>query len=166
CCELFTHPPVVSMGSTPSLLADVTLLPGITEIRPGTSIFLDAAQAQLAGGFEHCAAHVLATVVSKHEGRAILDAGSKALTSDARDAGVCRTAGKGRLVDYDLIVARLSEEHGVVEGPGVERLRLGEKVRIVPNHICPVVNLFEDMHIVREGMVERVMPVSARGRSS
>jgi D-serine deaminase-like pyridoxal phosphate-dependent protein len=164
CREAFTMPPVVSMGSTPSLLADIDLIPGITEIRPGTSIFLDAAQATLAGGVHHGAAHVLATVVSRHGDRAILDSGSKALTSDSRGGGVCATRGKGLLVDYNLMIERLSEEHGVLEGLGVEQLTVGEKVWVLPNHICPAVNLFEQMHLVRDGVVERVLPVAARGR--
>lgn len=159
----FDEPPVVSMGSTPSLLANVPIMDGITEIRPGTYIFLDAAQARLAGGTEHCAAHVIATVVSVHPGRAILDAGSKTLTSDARAGGVTGTRGHGLLVDHDLVVTRLSEEHGVVEHPGADRLEVGEKVRILPNHVCPVVNLFPSMVLLRGGRVERELDIAARG---
>lgn len=157
--------PVISAGSTPGLLSGGSVLPGITEIRPGTYIFLDAAQAGLAGGLEQCAATVLATVVSRpRPDRAILDAGSKALTSDTRAAGVCRTAGYGVLPEFGLTIARLSEEHGVIEGPGVERLTVGQKVRVVPNHICPVVNLFDELVLVRDGLVVDVLPVAARGR--
>lgn len=162
--DAFDRPPVVSMGSTPSQTAEVPLLEGITEIRPGTSIFLDAAQAALAGGLDRCAAHVLATVVSRVGDRAILDAGSKSLTSDARGAGVCATRGHGRIVGTELVLARLSEEHGVVEGPGTRALSVGDRVRIVPNHICPVVNLFDRMVMVRGDAVTRVVEVAARGR--
>lgn len=162
--EAFDAPPDVSMGSTPSQTANVPLLDGITEIRPGTSIFLDAAQAALAGGLQRCAAHVLATVVSRVGDRAILDAGSKSLTSDARAAGVTATRGHGRIDGGDLVLARLSEEHGVVEGPGVDGLSVGDRLRIVPNHVCPVVNLFDRLVLVREGEVTRVLEVAARGR--
>ncbi len=62
------------------------------------------------------------------------------------------------------MIERLSEEHGVLEGLGVEQLTVGEKVWVLPNHICPAVNLFEQMHLVRDGVVERVLPVAARGR--
>ena len=155
--------PLVSMGSTPSLLADVPLRTEIDEIRPGTYIFLDAAQAALAGGEDRCAAHVLATVVSVQRGRALLDAGSKALTSDARSVGVTATVGYGRLVDHDLVVTRLSEEHGVVEDPAAERLEVGQKVRILPNHICPVVNLFSTMRLVRGDEVLGDVAVAGRG---
>lgn len=153
-------PLTVSMGSTPSLLADVPLRPGITEVRPGTYVFNDLQQAGWAGGLEHAAAHVLASVVSVQLGRAILDAGSKTLTSDRRGG----QEGHGLLVDHGLNVVRLSEEHGVVEGPGVERLRVGDKVRVLMNHVCPVVNLFRDVHLVRGDEVVEVLPVAARGR--
>lgn len=157
--------PVVSAGSTPGLFSGMPYLPGITEIRPGTYIFLDAAQAALAGGLEHCAAFVLATVVSRpRPDRAILDTGSKALTSDTRAAGLCRTEGHGVLPDYGLTIARLSEEHGVVEGPGAEVLQVGQRVRVIPNHICPVVNLFDEVVALRGGRVEAILPVAARGR--
>ena len=158
--------PVVSLGSTPSLLAAVPLRPGITEMRPGTYLFNDLQQARWAGasgdwrdGLEHAAAHVLASVVSMRGDRAILDAGSKSLTSD-RAVG---HDGHGLLVDHGLTVARLSEEHGVVEGPGVERLRVGDKVRVLMNHVCPVVNLFPVMHLLRGDEVVEVLGVSGRG---
>ena len=123
------------------------------------------AQAALAGGLDRCAAWVLATVVSRPgPDRAVLDTGSKSLTTDARPRGVCRTSGCGLLPDHGLTIARVSEEHGVVEGDGVERLRIGDKVRVVPNHICPVVNLFDEVVAVRGGVVEMVLPVAARGR--
>jgi D-serine deaminase-like pyridoxal phosphate-dependent protein len=157
--------PEISMGSTPGLLSGIGYRKGITETRPGTYVFLDAAQAGLAGGYEHCAAHVLATVVSRPRGDvAILDTGSKSLTSDTRSAGVCKTSGHGLLVDYGLTIARLSEEHGVVEGDGVQQLQVGQKVRVLPNHICPVINLFDQVVLVRTGRVELVLPVAARGR--
>lgn len=160
----FDAPPVVSMGSTPSLAAAVPLITGITEIRPGTSIFFDAAQAALAGGLDRCAAQVVATVVSRVGSRAILDAGSKSLTTDTRAAGVCATRGHGVLLETGGVVARLSEEHGVVEGDDADGLSVGRRVRIVPNHVCPVVNLFERLIVVRDGRVVRVLPVATRGR--
>ncbi len=178
--------PVVSLGSTPSLLAAVPLRAGITELRPGTYAFNDLQQARWASatgrwedGLEHAAAHVLASVVSvlgdaqrspapageldrqgrERPWRAILDAGSKALTSD-RAVG---HEGHGLLVDHGLTIARLSEEHGVVEGSGVDRLRVGDKVRILMNHVCPAVNLFPVMHLVRGDVVVEALPVAGRG---
>ncbi len=158
--------PVVSLGSTPSLLAAVPLRAGITEMRPGTYLFNDLQQARWAAasgdwrdGLAHTAAHVLASVVSVQGQRLILDAGSKALTSD-RAVG---QDGHGLLVEHGLTIARLSEEHGVIEGPGVEQLRVGEKVRVLMNHVCPVVNLFPVMHLVRGEDVVEVRDVGARG---
>jgi D-serine deaminase-like pyridoxal phosphate-dependent protein len=157
--------PVISVGSTPGLLSGAGYRQGITEIRPGTYIYLDASLTGLAGGQDHCAAHVLATVVSRPgPGRAVLDAGSKSLTSDTRPSGLGKTQGNGLLVDYGLTIARLSEEHGVVEGEGADRLSIGQKVRVLPNHICPVINLFDEVVAVRNGQVEMVLPVAARGR--
>jgi D-serine deaminase-like pyridoxal phosphate-dependent protein len=165
---LIDGPPVVSLGSTPSLLAAVPLRPGITELRPGTYLFNDLQQARWAGaldggdGLAHAAAHVLASVVSARPDRLILDAGSKSLTSDRRADG----DGHGLLVDHGLQVRSLSEEHGVVQlppgasgAPGV-----GSKVRVLMNHVCPVVNLFEVMHLTRGDEVVEVLPVAARGR--
>lgn len=160
----FPSPPIVSLGSTPSLSAEVPLLDGVDEIRPGTYPFLDAAQAALAGGLDRCAAHVLATVVSRIGDRAVLDAGSKSLTSDTRAGGVCATRGHGVLDGHDLVLDRLSEEHGVIEGPGTSVLEVGQRVRIVPNHVCPVVNLFGRLILVRGDRVTRVLDATTRGR--
>lgn len=163
--------PVISAGSTPALAAGVPCYPGVTELRPGTYIFFDAAQAHAAETLEHCAAHVLATVVSRPApDRAILDSGSKTLTADVRGTGVCATEGHGLVCDLGgrpypgLVVTHLSEEHGIVEGPTVDQLQVGQKVFVLPNHICPVVNLFDEVFCARNGQVERVLPVAARGR--
>ncbi|MBA2667992.1 MAG: alanine racemase [Trueperaceae bacterium] len=162
--DLLVDHPEISMGSTPSLLAQVPLLPTITEVRPGTSIFLDAAQATIGGEADWCAAHVLATVVSVQSGRAVLDAGSKALTSDTRPDGVAASPGFGRLVDHDLTITSLSEEHGVIRDGRADRLEVGARVRVLMNHVCPVVNLFSHMHLVRGGEVVEVLEVAGRGR--
>lgn len=155
--------PVVSVGSTPGLLGGAEFLPGLTEFRAGTYVFLDAAQARIAGGIEHCAASVLASVVSRPSpDRAILDAGSKTLSSDRRSGGLCHVDGFGLLPDIGVGISRLSEEHAVIEGAGAGHLELGQKVRVIPNHICAVVNLFPEMIGVRDDVVERVIPVQAR----
>lgn len=163
---------VVSLGSSPSALAEVPLLPGINEMRPGTYIFGDLQQARWSAfggdwrtGLGACAAHVLASVISVQPNpdgswRALLDAGSKTLTSDTA-AG---HAGHGYLVDHDLTIARLSEEHAVVEASGDRpRLPVGSRVRVLMNHVCPVVNLFQEMVLVRGDVVEARLPVAGRG---
>ena len=163
---------VVSLGSTPSALGAVPLLPGINEMRPGTYIFGDLQQARWAAGddgwqagLDAAAAHVMASVVSlQHHPdgswRALLDAGSKTLTSDS----AVGHAGFGYLVDHGLTITRLSEEHAVVEAPaGKAQPTVGAKVRVLMIHVCPVVNLFSEMVLVRAGVVESRLPVSGRG---
>jgi D-serine deaminase-like pyridoxal phosphate-dependent protein len=161
--DRFPERPIVSLGSTPSLSAEIPLRPEIDEIRPGTAVFFDAQQAGLAGGLDHCAAHVLATVVSRSGDRAILDAGSKSLTSDGIREGVLAVRGFGTLRGGGTVV-RVSEEHGVVEGPDAQRLAVGDRVEIVPNHVCPVVNLFDRLVLVEDGHVTRTLAVATRGR--
>ena len=130
----------LSVGATPT--AD--LLPAgaaVTEMRPGTYVFGDANQAALGSmALSECALGVVATVVSTPEaGRAVIDAGSKALSSDLRVSGL---EGWGRVLGRDdLTVARLSEEHGVVLANGATGLRAGDRVVVVPAHACTTVNL-------------------------
>lgn len=106
--------------------------------------------------------HILATVVSRPtEDRAILDAGSKALTSD-----LLGFSDYGMIVDYpEAVITGLSEEHGTVDLSKVQgrRPEIGEKVRIIPNHTCVVSNLFDIMTFHRDGIVTRVEEVAARG---
>lgn len=163
--------PVISAGSTPALSGNVPTHPGITELRFGTYIFNDAAQAKVMGTTDHSAAYVLATVVARPApDRAILDSGSKTLSMDAWAPGVCWTGGYGLVCDLSgapyagMMVTGLSEEHGTVKGSAVDQLQVGQKVLVLPNHICPVINLFDEMYAVRGGHVEMVLPVAARGR--
>lgn len=154
--------PIVSNGGSPSLFS-AHLVPSATEHRAGTYIYNDRSMVR-AGHctFDDCAMHILATVVSRPTAdRAILDAGSKALTSD-----LLGFSDHGMIVDYpDAVITGLSEEHGTVDlskctGP---RPEIGEKVRIIPNHTCVVSNLFDTMTFHRDGMVTRVESVAARG---
>jgi D-serine deaminase-like pyridoxal phosphate-dependent protein len=99
------------------------------------------------------------------ETRAILDSGSKTLSSDLIPRGAA--AGYGFLVDYpDAVIERLSEEHAMVDLSRCERKpALGEQVRILPNHVCVVTNLHDEVAVSRDGMVEGIWPVAARGRT-
>lgn len=159
------EPEIVSGGSTPTAFRSHEIA-GVTEIRPGTYVFNDRTTAGIdACAWDDCAYTVLATVVSTAvAGQAVVDAGSKALSSDAiRAPGL---VGYGQLLDRpDVFVARLSEEHGVLELSRSEwRPRVGERVRIIPNHVCVSVNLHERVWGVRGERVERAWPVQARGR--
>lgn len=154
--------PVVSHGGSPSLY-DSDLVTSATEHRAGTYIFNDRSMVR-AGmcDFDDCAMHVLATVVSRPtETRAVLDAGSKALTSD-----LLGFSDHGLMIEYpDASIAALSEEHAVVDLSRSERKpEIGERVRIIPNHTCVVSNLFDRLVFHRNGVVTRIEPVAARGQ--
>ncbi len=155
-------PEVVSTGGTPDLWRahEVT---AATEYRPGTYIYLDRFQvAEGVGQLDDCALTVLATVVSRPTAdRAVLDAGSKALTSDTLGM-----QGFGLIVEYpDAVLSGLSEEHGLVDlGRCKDRPVVGDLVRIVPNHSCPVTNLYDTVALIRGDQVVEILPVAARGR--
>jgi D-serine deaminase-like pyridoxal phosphate-dependent protein len=90
----------------------------------------------------------------------VVDAGSKALSSDPlRPQG----GGYGWLQGRRSRLERLSEEHGVVELADGESLRIGQRVRILPNHACPVVNLHDRIFLVRHDRVDAELQVAARG---
>jgi D-serine deaminase-like pyridoxal phosphate-dependent protein len=157
----------VSIGSTPSLSAGVAR-PGIHELRAGTSVFYDAFQTQLTGHLEWCAATVLATITSTPAAdRAIADAGAKALSIDRRESGLLARPGHGAILGHaDLQITGLSDEHAVIRGADAgRRLTIGDRVRIIPNHVCPTVNLHDVAVGLRGEHVETVWPVAARGRT-
>jgi D-serine deaminase-like pyridoxal phosphate-dependent protein len=151
----------VSTGGTPDMWSKEGLEP-ITEYRAGTYIYNDRATvAAGAASFNDCALTVLSTVVSRPtDNRAIIDAGSKSLTSDLlgmEGFGVLKS-------NPDTRVYQLSEEHGFVGTDAGARLALGELVRVVPNHCCPVSNLFDRVAIIRGNRVLGAVRVDARGR--
>lgn len=157
----------VSIGSTPSLIHG-EILPGITEIRPGTYILMDAAQGRVLGDYRRCAVSVLATVVSTNApDRVVVDAGVKALTSFTRGAGICATPGFGLVKGFgDLRVQKLYDEHGIIiSAEAYAKLKVGDKVEIIPNHVCPMINLYDKLHIVAEGNVVAELPILCRGKS-
>lgn len=152
----------VSVGSTPTARHAMTVA-GVTECRPGNYVFNDASQVSLGTcGLEDCAMSVLATVVSAPApDRAVLDAGSKTLSTDPLRP---RAEGYGWVLGRRGRLSRLSEEHGVVDVAEGERLRVGEKVRVLPNHACVVSNLHDRVLAVRGERVEAEWRVAARGR--
>lgn len=153
----------VSMGSSGTARFGIGL-EGTTEFRPGTYVFNDRTQVALgAAAREECAAAIVATVVSRAvPGQAVIDAGSKVLTSDRMLVANPRPTFGELADDPDCEVVRMSEEHGILGGGAVERLAVGDRVAVLPNHICPVVNLFDSVRVLRAGNVER-WPVDARG---
>jgi D-serine deaminase-like pyridoxal phosphate-dependent protein len=159
-------PHTVSGGSTP-LAWRMHEVPGVNEVRPGTYVYNDRTTAEIgACDWEDCALTVLATVVSVSvKGQAVVDAGTKAL---GREPLRAEGDGYGVLLDHpDVIVSRMSEEHGILDLSRCSwRPRLGDQVRIVPNHVCIVVHLFDEIIGVRGHAVETRWPVTARGRDS
>ena len=163
--------PEVSVGSTPTVLASESY-EGITEIRPGNYVFMDRTPVRLGlVGLERIALTVLATVVSRNESYLIIDAGSKVLSSDRGAHGTDAVAGCGLAFPIGpeddladgLNVVKLSEEHGFVEHGGHD-LRIGTKLRLVPNHACPVVNLADELVIVSGDREVARWRVAARGK--
>jgi len=154
--------PVISAGATPTMLTAAGSR--VTEIRAGTYALGDRQQWFLGSiPAEGCAAVVAATVVSEHADRTILDAGAKALTKDKADW----LEGYGAIPAYpSLVIERVNDYHGIARvPPGVARPRIGEVVAVVPNHICPVVDLVSSFHVVNADGSTEIWPVDARGRS-
>ena len=153
----------VSGGSTPTS-RHYTGACGLTEMRPGAYVFNDRTQVdRWSARVEDCAQTVLATVISTPEpGRAVLDVGSKALGADRAP----ESPGYGMLKEDNAArLVRLNEEHGFVDlSEASVRLRVGDKVEVIPNHCCVVTNLFDEMIAVRGGDVVETWPVAARGR--
>lgn len=152
----------ISNGGSPDFYASAAVA-SATEHRPGTYIYSDRMQVAFGhGSLSDCALTVLATVVSRPtQDRAILDAGSKALAAD-----LAPVPGHGHIVEYpDAVITMLNEEHASVDlSACAARPAIGDKLRIIPNHVCVVSNLFDSVHLTEGGMVVEEVPVAARGR--
>jgi D-serine deaminase-like pyridoxal phosphate-dependent protein len=127
---------------------------GVTEIQPGSFILMDCAYHTVRPEFG-CALSVLATVVSRHPGRYVLDAGSKAISRDFGTPVIKGPSGEQ--------VSKLSEEHTLVDCEG-ESPRLGDRREVIPAHCCATMNLHRQCVAVRGGRVEAVWPIEASGR--
>jgi D-serine deaminase-like pyridoxal phosphate-dependent protein len=154
--------PVVSVGSTPTILASESY-EGINEVRPGNYVFMDRTPLRL-GLIEadQIALSVLATVVSRNSDYLIVDAGSKVLSSDlgahgtsgVADFGVAYTVEDFAAKSKGLSVLKLSEEHGFLQRNGTD-IPIGSQVRIIPNHSCVVANLVGNYHVIHNGEIKR-----------
>jgi D-serine deaminase-like pyridoxal phosphate-dependent protein len=154
---------MVSTGGTPNL-KNVGKLKGATEHRPGTYIYND--RMQVAAGvasWDDCALTIYSTVVSRAgPDRGILDAGSKTLTSDTGGG----LDGHGLILEHpEARIARFAEEHGFLDlARSNTRPHVGDIVRIVPNHVCVVVNMMDEVVMVRGDEIIGTLPVAARGK--
>jgi D-serine deaminase-like pyridoxal phosphate-dependent protein len=155
---------VVSAGSTPTALASAR--GAVTEERPGTYVFGDRQQAALGSiGPDAIAAVIVATVTSVNPGarRFVVDAGAKMLSKDVAPY----VDGHGEIPALGgVAVARLADHHGIVDAPdGAALPEVGQVVAVLPNHICPVVNLVDAFLVVRDGRLVDTWAVDARGRN-
>lgn len=154
--------PILSGGGTPSLLT-LADYPMMTEHRAGTYVYNDVMMVESkAATWDDCAMHVRTTVVSRPtEDRAIIDAGSKVLT---REQYFVKNF--GHVVEYpDAAVVGLSEEHGMIDfSKSAAKPKVGEVINIIPNHCCVVSNMVDEVYGLRNGKVEVVWPVAARGK--
>jgi D-serine deaminase-like pyridoxal phosphate-dependent protein len=151
---------IVSGGSTPGA-SKTPLIPQTTEIRPGTYVFYDASSlAAKVCSEADCALRVLTTVVSTAvPGQCVIDAGSKTFSSD-------QTFGVGTFAHFperSWTMRKMNEEHGYVEIDGTTP-RVGERVWVVPSHVCATVNLHDDIAYGRRGRVDGTWKVAARGK--
>ena len=161
----------ISIGATPTLLVGIDIHE-IDEIRPGNYVFLDRTSLSL--GLitkDQVSLTIIATVVSKNDDYVIIDAGSKVLSSDKGAHGTNRLESYGRIYPehyflndeylHELIL--LSEEHGFIKRDSYD-FKIGEKVRIIPNHSCAVANLTDSYIVTRENKVISSWMVHARGK--
>ncbi|MFV1849974.1 MAG: D-TA family PLP-dependent enzyme [Thalassospira sp.] len=153
--------PIRSSGGTPDMWKSHEV-PNATEHRIGTYIYNDRSlMAREVCGEDDCALRVLAEIVSlPAPGRAIIDAGSKVLTSD-----LLGLEGYGYVVGHpEVNVVGLSEEHGILHfEPDLTPFEIGERIKIIPNHVCVVSNMLDQVHLVRGDDIKTV-DVTARGK--
>jgi D-serine deaminase-like pyridoxal phosphate-dependent protein len=156
---------IVSGGSTPTLFHSHEI-DGLTEIRPGTYVYNDINTVRSGGcAMEDCAASILATVVSTaRPGQMIVDGGSKTFSSD-------RPVNSSEVTFGYLVEApgsrfhKMNEEHGYIDITRAEcEFTVGDRVHIIPNHICVAVNLHDQVYGIRRDQVEEVWKVEGRGK--
>ncbi len=155
---------IVSGGSTPTAF-QTHVMKTVTEIRPGTYVFNDFNTVSAgAADLGRCALSVHVTVVSTAvKGRAVIDGGSKTFSSDRLRGG--EAPGFGCCVELPgLVLETMSEEHGHLNVEGVGRpLKIGERLRFIPNHVCTALNLHNEIWGARNGDVVERWKIEARG---
>jgi D-serine deaminase-like pyridoxal phosphate-dependent protein len=155
---------IVSGGSTPTAYQS-HLIAGLTEIRPGTYVFNDRNTMGVgACSLANCALRVLVTVVSNAvSGHAIIDGGSKTFSSDRWLSG--GKEGFGLVIEHpEILFESMSEEHGHLNlSASPHRLLIGERLSILPNHVCSCVNMHDRIWYHRKGVVEGSWKIEGRG---
>lgn len=166
----------ISVGSTPTARFIGKQVKQVahfapTEMRPGNYVFLDRTQVALgAATLDTCAMFIAATVVARPApDRVILDSGAKTLALDGA-RGFEAMPGHGLVIHEDgtpdptLVIERLSEEHATVRATSPTRLKIGDRVRVLPNHACVVTNLMDELVMAENGVATGAITVDARGR--
>ncbi len=151
---------VISNGGSPGMWRAQDV-PVATEYRIGTYVYNDRSlQARGICTWDECALSVLTTVISvPAPDRAVIDAGSKVLTSD-----LLGLEGHGYVLGRpDILVQGLSEEHGVLKADKIN-LKVGDRLWIIPNHACVVTNMVDQVESVRGNSHLGPLPVVARGK--
>jgi D-serine deaminase-like pyridoxal phosphate-dependent protein len=159
----------VSVGSTATAIPCASV-PGVTEVRPGTYIFYDPMQADKGACDETMyAAHVDATVISVKGSLVVIDAGSKSISTDCPpDKPPYNFKGFGKVLGHEnLILRSMTEEHGMLENISPsDILSVGDRLSIVPNHICTTVNLYDYAYLVGDGNEIKRIELLARGANT
>ena len=147
---------VVSTGGT-GTAEFCALIPGVTELQPGSFIFMDTDYRNAVGTFFSNSLTILSTVVSKQGPRAVtIDSGLKSLTTDS---------GLAECKDSRYTYGVLGDEHGsLVWEEGTPPLSVGDRVEMIPSHIDPTVNLHDFYYAHRSGMIEEIWAVDSRGK--
>ena len=156
---------VVSGGSTPTLFRSHEVT-GVNEIRPGTYVYNDVNTVRSGGcTWDDCAVSILTTVVSTaRKGHMIVDGGSKTFSYDRFQGGDGRGFGIVK-EDPAAEVERFSEEHGHLNISRSERsYRVGDRLSIIPNHVCTTVNMHDEIYGVRGEQVQEIWRVAGRGK--
>lgn len=162
-------------GSTPTAKS-VASVPNITEVHPGEYAFygmnhVGPGVCELAD----CALTAVVTVVGRpYRNRAIIDGGRKTLSGDINPtvSPICGLDGYGKVLDLDaqpidgVELVSMHEEHGILQLQGEAlSLEVGQRLRVIPNHVCTVTNLHDVLHVLQDGRVQDQWPIMARGKS-
>lgn len=158
----------VSVGSTPSLMQGFDIPKGVTELRPGTYVYMDASMANTVGGdLGKCAATVLTTVISKPtDERVITDVGAKGMTMQTRTTGISACDGLGTVKGMeDVHPFAMFDEHCIFYNKKLhDSVKVGDKIEIYPVHICPVCNLYDTAYLCENGEIVEELPILGRGK--
>ncbi|RAK77435.1 DSD1 family PLP-dependent enzyme [Aspergillus fijiensis CBS 313.89] len=132
-------------------------VPGVTELQPGSFIFMDTDYRNAVGGFYANSLTILSTVISRQGERQVtIDAGLKSLTTDS---------GLAECKDAKYAHLNLGDEHGALSWEaGTTDLQTGDRVEMVPSHIDPTINLHDFYYAHRNGVIEEIWSVDSRGR--